>query len=46
MPGGVDVRDRLSIEEYRDELLRLVTRITDVETVSLAGRTGGRWRRR
>lgn len=35
------MRDRLSIEEYRDELLRLVTRITDVETVSL-GRADGR----
>ena len=29
------MRDRLSIEEYRDELFRLVTRITDVETVPL-----------
>ena len=35
------MRDRLSIEEYRDELLRLVTRITDVETVPL-GRADGR----
>ena len=35
------MRDRLSIEEYRDELLGLVTRITDVETVSL-GRADGR----
>ena len=29
------MRDRLSIEEYRAELFRLVARITDVETVSL-----------
>ena len=29
------MRDRLSIEEYRDELLGLVTRITDAETVPL-----------
>jgi len=29
------VRDKLSIEEYRDELLALVTRITDTETVPL-----------
>ena len=35
MLGGADVRDRLSIEEYRDELLGLVTRITDAETVPL-----------
>ena len=35
------MRDRLSIEEYRDELLRLVARITDVETVPL-GRADGR----
>ena len=35
------MRDRLSIEEYRDELLGLVTRITDVETVPL-GRADGR----
>ena len=29
------MRDKLSIEEYRDELLALVTRITDTETVPL-----------
>ena len=36
------MRDRLSIEEYRDELLGLVTRITDVETVPLGDRKSTR----
>ena len=35
------MRDRLGIEEYRDELLGLVTRITDAETVPL-NRADGR----